>query len=95
MVARRITKRVVDALKPQPTEYTGGMKACPVSASECGPSGAKSYIVTYRAGAGRGAPVRRYTIQALGRQRRIRRDNGRRPSWRGCSWPRSGRREGK
>ncbi len=29
------------------------------------PTGAKSYIVVYRAGAGRGAPVRRYTIAAV------------------------------
>src|SRR6185312_13886214 len=30
-------------------------------------SGAKSYVVVYRAGAGRGAPVRRYTIAAVGK----------------------------
>ena len=29
------------------------------------PTGAKSYVVVYRAGAGRGAPVRRYTIGAV------------------------------
>ncbi len=31
------------------------------------PTGAKSYVVVYRAGAGRGAPVRRYTIAAVGK----------------------------
>jgi integrase len=31
------------------------------------PSGAKSFIVVYRAGAGRGAPVRRFTIAAVGK----------------------------
>jgi hypothetical protein len=30
-------------------------------------TGAKSYVVVYRAGAGRGAPVRRYTIAAVGK----------------------------
>ena len=30
------------------------------------PTGAKSYVVLYRAGAGRGAPVRRYTTAAAG-----------------------------
>ena len=37
------------------------------SAYECAPTGAKSYVVVYRAGAGRGAPVRRYTIAAVGK----------------------------
>ncbi|WP_414645588.1 tyrosine-type recombinase/integrase [Bradyrhizobium sp. 6(2017)] len=31
------------------------------------PTGAKSYVVVYRAGAGRGAPMRRYTIAAVGK----------------------------
>jgi integrase len=31
------------------------------------PTGAKSYVVVYRAGSGRGAPVRRYTIAAVGK----------------------------
>ena len=31
------------------------------------PTGAKSYVVIYRAGAGRGAPVRRYTIASVGK----------------------------
>jgi integrase len=31
------------------------------------PTGAKSYVVVYRAGTGRGAPVRRYTIAAFGK----------------------------
>jgi len=31
------------------------------------PSGAKSYMVVYRAGPGRGAPVRRYTIAGVGK----------------------------
>jgi hypothetical protein len=33
------------------------------------PSSAKSYVVIYRAGAGRGAPVRRYTIAAVGKRK--------------------------
>jgi integrase len=31
------------------------------------PTGAKSYVVVYRAGSGRGAPVRRYTIAGVGK----------------------------
>ena len=33
------------------------------------PTGAMSYVVVYRAGVGRGAPVRRYTIAAVGPER--------------------------
>ncbi len=63
---QRITKRVVDGLEVQATEYSvwdGKLSGFGVRVR---PSGAKSYVVVYRAGSGRGAPVRRYTI----RQRR-------------------------
>ncbi|MGA7452568.1 MAG: site-specific integrase [Rhodoplanes sp.] len=68
MVARRrITKRVVDALKVKPAEYTEWDDSLSGFGVRVRPSGSMSYIVTYRAGAGRLAPVRRFTIAAVGK----------------------------
>jgi hypothetical protein len=66
----RITKRLVDSLRPTGTDYyvfdtdtigfavrirvTGGMSYM-------------SYIVQYKAGSGRGAPARRVTLGAIGK----------------------------
>ena len=67
MAKRRITKRVVDALKVKPAEYTEWDDSLSGFGVRVRPSGSMSYIVTYRAGAGRVAPVRRFTIAAVGK----------------------------
>lgn len=67
MANLRITKRVVDGLKPQANEFTVWDGTLPGFGVRVRPSGAMSYIVVYRAGTGRGAPVRRYTIAAVGK----------------------------
>jgi integrase len=67
MATRRITKRTVDALKANGSEFTLWDDAVSGFGVRVRPTGAKSYVVVYRAGAGRGAPVRRYTIAAVGK----------------------------
>ena len=63
----RITKRVVDALKPRTNEFTVWDGKMPGFGVRVRSTGAMSYIVVYRAGSGRGAPVRRYTIAGVGK----------------------------
>jgi hypothetical protein len=63
----RITKRAVDALKSNGSEFTVWDDAVTGFGVRVRATGAKSYVVVYRAGAGRGAPVRRYTIAAVGK----------------------------
>lgn len=65
-MAQRITKRVVDGLKVLPREYAVWDGSMPGFGVRVRPSGAKSYIVVYRAGSGRSAPVRRFTIALVG-----------------------------
>ena len=67
MADQRITKRVVDGLKPQAREFAVWDGKLPGFGVRVRPSGARSYIVVYRAGAGRGAPVRRFTIANVGK----------------------------
>jgi integrase len=67
MADRRITKRVVDGLKPQATEFAVWDSKLPGFGVRVRPSGAMSYVVVYRAGSGRGAPVRRFTIASVGK----------------------------
>lgn len=67
MTTQRITKRVVDALKSNGSEFTIWDNTVTGFGVGVRPTGAKSYVVVYRAGAGRGAPVRRYTIAAVGK----------------------------
>jgi len=67
MTAQRITKRTVDALKSNGNEFTVWDDAVTGFGVRVRPTGAKSYVVVYRAGSGRGAPVRRYTIAAVGK----------------------------
>jgi integrase len=67
MVDQRITKRVVDGLKPRAREFTAWDAKMPGFGVRVRPSGAMSYVVVYRAGSGRGAPVRRYTIANVGK----------------------------
>jgi integrase len=67
MTAQRITKRTVDALQSNSSEFTVWDDAVTGFGVRVRPTGAKSYVVVYRAGAGRGAPVRRYTIAGVGK----------------------------
>ena len=67
MIAQRITKRSVDALMSNGREFTMWDDRLTGFGVRVRPTGAKSYIVVYRAGSGRGAPVRRYTIAAVGK----------------------------
>src|SRR5262245_46121772 len=67
MANRRITKCVVDGLRSQTAEFSVWDSQLPGFGVRVRPSGAMSYIVVYRAGAGRGAPVRRYTIAGVGK----------------------------
>ena len=65
MTTQRITKRAVDALKPNGFEFTVWDDAVIGFGVRVRSTGAKSYVVVYRAGSGRGAPVRRFTIAAI------------------------------
>jgi integrase len=67
MPTQRITKRTVDALKPKAGEFTIWDDTVSGFGVRVRPTGTKSYVVVYRAGSGRGAPVRRYTIAAVGK----------------------------
>src|SRR5262245_40239906 len=67
MASGRITKRVVDALKPQAREFAVWDSKLTGFGVRVRPSGAMSYVVVYRAGSGRGAPVRRFTIANVGK----------------------------
>jgi integrase len=67
MTEQRITKRLVDGLKPQATEFALWDSKLPGFGVRVRPSGAMSYVVVYRAGSGRGAPVRRFTIARVGK----------------------------
>jgi integrase len=65
MPIQRITKRTVAALQSGSAEFTIWDQTVTGFGVRVRPTGAKSYVVVYRAGAGRGAPVRRYTIGAI------------------------------
>jgi integrase len=65
MTTQRITKRTVDALQSNGSEFTLWDDTVSGFGVRVRPTGAKSYVVVYRAGAGRGSPVRRYTIAAV------------------------------
>lgn len=64
----RITKAVVDAAKAGAREFTIWDSELKGFGVRIRPSGARSYVVVYRrAGHGRGAPVKRVTIDAVGK----------------------------
>ena len=67
MTTQRITKRTLDALVSNGSEFTVWDDAVTGFGVRVRPTGAKSYVVVYRAGTGRGAPVRRYTIAGVGK----------------------------
>jgi integrase len=64
MAGRRITKRTVDGLKATGTDYVVWDGDLPCFGVRVRESGAKSYIVHYRAGRGRKAAQRKYTLGA-------------------------------
>src|ERR671914_148018 len=67
MARQRITKRTVDALEANGTEFTLWDSAVAGFGVRVRPKGSMSYVVVYRAGTGRGAPSRRYTIASVGK----------------------------
>ena len=69
MTMQRITKRAVDALTSNGSEFTIWDDAVTGFGVRVRPTGAKTYVVMYRAGSGRGAPVRRYTHRGPERAR--------------------------
>ena len=67
MATQNISKRLVDRLEATGSEYfvwDGNLKGFGIRVRE---TGAKSYVVKYRAGTGRKAPTRRVTIAAVGK----------------------------
>ncbi|RTE92810.1 integrase family protein [Bradyrhizobium sp. LVM 105] len=67
MSGQTITKTLVDGLEKQASEYTVWDSKLPGFGVRVRPTGAKSFIIVYRAGTGRTAPVRRYTVAAVGK----------------------------
>jgi len=67
MRGQRISKRLVDGLRPGKTEFIVWDSALTGFGVRVRPSGAMSYVVVYRAGAGRKAPVRKVTLGAVGK----------------------------
>jgi integrase len=67
MANKRITKRLVDSTHKGKTEYTIWDDALTGFGLRVRPSGAKSYVIVYRAGTGRKAPVRKVTLGAVGK----------------------------
>ncbi|MBX3519649.1 MAG: tyrosine-type recombinase/integrase [Xanthobacteraceae bacterium] len=67
MTTARISKRTIEAIEARSSEFTVWDEALRCFGIRVRPSGAKSFVVVYRAGAGRGAPVRRFTIAAVGK----------------------------
>jgi integrase len=63
----RITKRFVDGLKAKGAEYFAWDEGLTGFGVRIQPSGAKSYVVKYSAGSGRGAPTRRMTLARAGK----------------------------
>jgi integrase len=63
----KFTKRIVDSLAPRAAEYTEWDEALPGFGLRVRPTGVKSWIVLYRAGAGRAAPKRRLTLGSTGK----------------------------
>jgi integrase len=63
----RITKRLVDGLKPTGTDYYAFDTDTVGFAVRVRATGGMSYIVQYKAGSGRGAPARRVTLGGVGK----------------------------
>jgi integrase len=67
MSGQTITKTLVDGLAPAAAEYTVWDSKLPGFGVRVRPTGAKSFVIVYRAGSGRTAPTRRFTIAAVGK----------------------------
>jgi integrase len=63
----RITKRLVDSLRPRRDEYFVWDRKLAGFGLRIQPSGIMSYVVKYRAGLGRAAPTRRVTLGRVGK----------------------------
>jgi integrase len=66
MHSKQITKRLVDRLRPSDAEYFAWDGKLAGFGLRVQPTGAKTYVVKYRAGSGRGAPTRRVTLGRVG-----------------------------
>jgi integrase len=66
MRGRRVTKRVVDSLKPSSKDYFIWDDTLTGFGVRVQRTSVKSYVVKYRAGSGRGAPTRRVTLGRVG-----------------------------
>jgi integrase len=62
-----ITKRTIDSLREAQSEYFVWDSKLIGFGVRVQPSGARSYVLKYRAGRGRGAPTRRITLGAVGK----------------------------
>src|SRR5439155_9556317 len=67
MTPKRLSKRVVDSLQPKASEYTQWDEALTGFGVRVRPTGVKTYVIVYRAGTGRKAPVRKVTLGAVGK----------------------------
>jgi integrase len=67
MAGIRLTKRIVDGLPLTGTDYVAWDNDVPGFGIRVRPSGAKSFIVFYRVGSGRNAPMRKLTIGSIGK----------------------------
>jgi len=67
MNSSRITKRTVDGLRPASTEYFYWDSELSGFGLRVQPTGAKAYVLKYRAGTGRTAPTRRLTLGPVGK----------------------------
>src|SRR6516162_3696520 len=66
MHSRRITKRLVDSLELNGADVFVWDDSLIGFGVRVQPTGAKSYVVKYRVGSGRGAPTRRMTLGRVG-----------------------------
>jgi len=67
MKDQTITKSLVDSLEPRSSEYAVWDAKLPGFGVRVRPTGSMSFVVVYRAGSGRAAPFRRFTIGAVGK----------------------------
>lgn len=67
MTGIRLTKRIIDGLEITGADYVAWDADLPGFGVRVRASGAKSYIVLYRAGSGRNAPKRKLTIGVVGK----------------------------
>jgi integrase len=67
MNGRRITKRLVDSLKPNGSEFFVWDSKLPGFGIRVQATGVMAYVAKYRAGSGRAAPTRRMTLGRVGK----------------------------